>query len=214
MRTVMVAYLRVSSEDQSLDRQRAGITKFWQQRYSDEIRNGLHLWFIEEKQSTLKVRPELEKLIKDAERGEYTHIFFWELSRMGRTVKELIRNMERLDKAKVNWFAIKENIDSFDNSAFSKFKTLMIAAMAQLERDLMSERIKEGIAAKRARGEEVGGSTKRKIVNRDMVIEMISGGASYREIGKAMGVSIAFISRLVKLMKAKQEEEIDGKGIN
>lgn len=189
----IAAYVRVSSADQNLDRQLDGI-----KRYVDTHFKSDNVEYIQETGSTKKTRPILDNLIESARLGHYQLIIFWEMSRMGRTVSELIANMRRLDDNGIGWICIKENINSTHKDAFSEFRKLMIAAMAQLERDLMSERIREGIKAKKERGEEIGGSTKRKIVDRVAIIEDIKDGLSYRVIGKKWGVSKSFVQRLGK----------------
>jgi len=138
-----LGYARVSTEDQRMDLQRdalcqAGIA-------NDNV-------YQEQVSGVKTVRPELEHCLKALRPGDT--LVVWKLDRLGRSVKELIRITDWLREHDVEFVSIKDNIDT--TTAVGKMVFHMLAAFAQFERDLISERTKAGLAAARLRGHRGG----------------------------------------------------------
>lgn len=138
-----VGYARVSTEDQKLDLQRDALTQA-----------GVDACNIyEEHVSGVKTkRPELDHCLKALRPGDT--LVVWKLDRLGRSVKELIAITERLEKNGVEFVSLRDNIDT--TTAVGKVVFHILAAFAQFERDLVSERTKAGLKAARARGHRGG----------------------------------------------------------
>ena len=173
---MVIGYCRVSTAGQSLDRQidqlsAAGCERIYQEKVS----------------GASKERPELDRLLDALREGDV--VVVTELSRLGRTVKGLIELAEKIHQAGADIKSLKESIDT--TSPAGKMIFTVMAAMAEMERDLIRERTAEGLKAARARGRHGGRPAvdKEKL---DLAIRMYnSKTCTVAEITKATGISKA-----------------------
>lgn len=134
-------YARVSTDDQNLDLQKDALRDYG----IDEI--------FEEKISTKKTdRPELKKLLNKLRAGDT--LVVWRLDRLGRTVSQLVEMASEFENKGINFVSLREQLDT--TTAQGRFCFHIFCAMAQMERDIISERTKAGLDAARKRG-RVGG---------------------------------------------------------
>ena len=135
-----VAYLRVSTRSQDLANQKLAILEFSQKRQFP-IRQ-----FIESRISSRK---------SPLEPGD--RLLVSELSRLGRSLSQVIQIVETLVRRKIRFIAIKEGIE-FDGKQDLRTKVMiaLFGLFAEVERDLISERTKEGLAAAKAKGKLLG----------------------------------------------------------
>jgi len=140
---MLIGYARVSTYDQNLDRQ---IDALVTSRV--DIRN----IYKEKITGTIKDRPELNKMINDLKIGDV--IIICDLTRLSRSTKDLISLSESITNKGVELISLKEKIDT--TTATGKAMFGMLAVMAQFERDIISERTKEGLSSARARGRKGG----------------------------------------------------------
>ena len=141
MRNYIFGYARVSTEQQSLDRQIDLLKKY-----------GVDIIYSEKMTGTKKNRPELSKLVDRMTQGDT--IVIESLSRLGRSTKDLIELTELFQSKGVNLVSLKESIDT--NSPTGKLLFTLMSALAQFERDVIAERTREGLRAARARGRSGG----------------------------------------------------------
>ncbi|MEP9408590.1 recombinase family protein [Peribacillus frigoritolerans] len=137
-------YARVSTHEQKLDLQLDALNKYG----VDEI-------FQEKMTGTRKDRPKLEEMIKFLREGD--KVVVYKLDRISRSTKHLIELTEQFEKLGVHFVSIQDNIDT--STAMGRFYFTIMAGMAQLERDIISERTTAGLKAARARG-KLGGRPK------------------------------------------------------
>lgn len=136
-----IGYARVSTHEQSLDLQldaleKAGCEKIYQ-----------------EKMSGMKDdRPQLNQLIEYAREGDVLVVY--KLDRLGRSTKRLIELSEELEQRGIELVSIRDSIDT--TTAVGKAMFKMLAVLAEMERDLISERTKAGLESARARGRNGG----------------------------------------------------------
>jgi len=138
-----MGYARVSTDDQRLDLQQDALSQAGVA--NDNV-------YQEQVSGVATKRPELEHLKKALRPGDT--LVVWKLDRLGRSVKELIALTEWLRERDIELVSIKDNIDT--TTAVGKMVFHMLAAFAQFERDIISERTKAGLAAARARGHRGG----------------------------------------------------------
>lgn len=136
-----IGYARVSKQDQNLDLQidalkAAGCTRIYYEKVS-----GVN-----------DPRPEQEQMLKALRRGDTVTI--WQLSRLGRTLAELISLVNQFAEMGVAFEVLTERYDT--STAQGKLMLGMFAALAAYERDRLIERTHAGLASARARG-RVGG---------------------------------------------------------
>jgi DNA invertase Pin-like site-specific DNA recombinase len=146
-----IAYLRVSKDSQDVKNQRLAILEFAQQEKL-EISE-----FRELKVSSRRSPKErqIDCLMVQLESGDTLVVS--ELSRMGRSVGEIITTVDALVKQQIRFVAIKEGIDlDGQPNLQSKVMVTLFGLFAEIERELISMRTKEGLAAARASGKRLG----------------------------------------------------------
>lgn len=104
-------------------------------------------------------RPEFTRMLDAARTGDV--IVVWRLDRLGRSLKELIETVTLLEKQGIELKSLKEEIDT--RTPTGKLMFHIIAALAEFERDIISERTLAGLEAARARGHKGG---RRKAIER------------------------------------------------
>lgn len=145
----VAVYVRVSTTDQHLSQQ------FRMMREEAERRGWRIVRVFREKRSTRKDRPQLAAMLNAAARLEFGAVMVWRLDRLGRSLVELVANVERLNGRGVVALSVKDGaLDTA--SASAKFQLSILAAVAEYERELIRERTREGMARVRARGSESG----------------------------------------------------------
>jgi DNA invertase Pin-like site-specific DNA recombinase len=147
----VIAYLRVSTTSQDLDQQRLAIFNYAQtHRLSiDE--------FVSAKASSQKslAQRRINDVILRLQPEDV--LLVSELSRLGRSVSQIIFLIEKLIAKRVRLVAIKEGIDLLGKADLqTKVMITLFSLFAEIERDLISERTKEGVAKARAKGKIVG----------------------------------------------------------
>lgn len=153
-----IAYIRVSTVKQDLDNQRIEIEDYC-------AKNGLSVdeW-VEIEISSRRTRKErlIDGMIDSVRSGDT--IIVSELSRLGRSISEVVDIVNTLVKKKVKLIAIKQNIVlNGKNDMAGKMLVTLFAMMAEIERDLISERTKMGLAKARANGKKLGNPNIREI---------------------------------------------------
>lgn len=160
---------------------------------------------------TLKQR-KLDELLSKVNSGDIVVVS--ELSRLGRSISEVISTVNTLIDIGGRFISIKENIDIKDqHSMQSKVMITMFSLVADLERDLISQRTKEALATKKAKGARLGrpkGPGKSKLEkHEEQIKELIGKKVSMLSISKILEVSYSTLFNYVKKrkMKAPQNEK-------
>jgi DNA invertase Pin-like site-specific DNA recombinase len=147
---MLIGYARVSTEDQNLDRQ------------IDQLKAvGVKKIYCDKLTGTNTNRPKLKDMLDNVREGDT--IIITDLTRISRSLKDLLALTEEISSKGVHIKSLKETIDT--TSAQGKFFFHITAAFSQFERDLISERTKEGLASARARG-KLGGR-RSKLTDKD-----------------------------------------------
>ena len=145
------AYLRVSTNKQELENQKIEILKYAQK---EGLKIGTFMELQISSRKTTKAR-QIDSLL-EALQAEDTLIVS-ELSRLGRSVGQIIQIVDTLIKKKIKFIAIKQGmIINGKSDIQTKVMVTMFGLFAEIERDLISERTKAGLAAARAKGKLLG----------------------------------------------------------
>lgn len=182
---MLIGYARVSTDDQHLDLQldalkQAGVPRA--QVYEEYV-------------SGAKVkRPELAACLRAVREGDV--LVVWRLDRLGRNLKQLIEIGDDLLARGIGLRSISEAIDT--TTPGGKLVFHIFGAVAQFERDLISERTKAGLKAARARG-RIGGR-KPLISRKDLkgVRAMQAEGFSMDDVARRFGVTRSTIYRAIE----------------
>lgn len=183
---MLFGYARVSTEDQLLNLQTDALTKAGvanEQIYHEQV-------------SGVKTkRPQLTECLRSMREGDV--LIVWRLDRLGRSVPELIRIMVDLEKRGIQFKSLSEAIDT--TTVAGKMVFHMLAAFAEFERNLISERTKAGLKAARARGHR-GGRPPKVTPKKLKIVKALLGDptVTMQEASEAIGVSRAAVYRALK----------------
>jgi DNA invertase Pin-like site-specific DNA recombinase len=129
-------------------------------------------------------RPELNRLMDHARKRQIDAVLVWRFDRFARSTKHLLLALEEFRSKGIQFVSYQENMDT--GSPLGQALFTIVAAVAQLERDLIRERVCAGIRNARAAGKSLG--RPRRIVDSDVIARMRSEGASVRQISRDLGV--------------------------
>ncbi|MGH9551204.1 MAG: recombinase family protein [Terriglobales bacterium] len=177
-------YTRVSTSDQSCERQVAELTAYAAQGKYDVV-----AVFKETGSGAKNDRSERKRVLELARKGEIDLVLVSELSRWGRSTLDLRTTIQELADRKVALRAL--NGPDFDiSTAQGKLMLNMLAAISEFERDLLSERIKSGIAHARSTGTKSGQAIGRPGFDRvERVNRLLADGRSIRSIARELEIS-------------------------
>jgi DNA invertase Pin-like site-specific DNA recombinase len=130
----------------------------------------------------------------DVRRGKVDVVCCWRFDRFARSVKHLVTALDDFNARGVDFVSLNDNIDT--STASGRFVFTVFAAVAELERAIIGERVKAGLAAAKRRGVKLG--RKRVHVDVDKARALRAEGASLRKIAAALGVGLATLHRALK----------------
>ncbi len=139
-------------------------------------------------------RPALDRLMKQAWSGGFQAVLVWRFDRFARSVKHLMTALESFRALKIDFISLQEQFDTSTPIGHAMFT--IIGAMAQLERDIIRERVKAGLERARARGVRLG----RPVASArpDEVAILKQQGLSLQEIAKRLHCSRATVKRRLR----------------
>ena len=136
---MVVAYIRVSSDSQNLDMQRASIEPYKPERVFEEKISGKNM-----------ERPQLQELLNFVRAND--EIVIYSLSRISRSLKDMLNIMDILIEKKVTLISIKENLTISDSNKTTRFFVSILGCCSELERENIRERQADGIKEAKKRG--------------------------------------------------------------
>ena len=192
---MMVGYSRVSKSEMNLDRQIDALIDV-----GIDIRN----IYQEKITGTTKERPQLIKMLEELQPGDTVVVS--ELSRLSRSTKDLFEIVEQIHEAGAQIKSLKENwLDT--TTPQGKLLFTIFAGLSQFERDLLSERTKDGLKAAKARGRS--GGRPRIRTDKTLTIQALySKGVTIAEIVRQTGLSRSTVYRVLKDTDKTRQEEV------
>lgn len=162
--------------------------------------------FQDENQSGAKSsRPGLDAMMNAVRNGEAKTVVVYSFSRYARSVSHLLKALEEFDRLGISFISLTESIDTSTPLGRSVF--VILGAVAQLERDLIRERVRNGLANAKAKGVRLGREKKR---DSHLIRSLRFSGLTYREIGRIARCSSGCVASEIRQMK--KEGVLDEKG--
>lgn len=190
-----IGYLRVSTAEQDLEKNKAEILKL-----ANEKRLGNVTWVEETASGKINWRKRGIGRIID-ELGDGDTIIVSELSRLGRSMLQCMEILSIAIEKGIRIYSVKGNWQ-LDNSIQSKIVAMAFSMAAEIERDLISQRTREALAAKKANGVKLGrprGSGSSKLdPHRSDIEKMLAGGVTQKFIAERFDTTPANLSRWLK----------------
>lgn len=199
-----VIYSRVSTADQSCERQEQELLEF--------AKRGGYLIidvFRETESGTKDNRRQRNKVFALAQSRKIDVILVSELSRWGRSTVDLLNTLGQLESWGVSLIALSGM--TFDLSTpHGRMMATFLSGIAEFERDLISERVKSGLVAAKARGKKLGrqkGQRPKSDRLAPKVLRFRDEGRSYRWIANDLKISKNTVMGIVKRHQTKQQSQ-------
>jgi len=184
-------YCRVSTSDQSNDSQLLDLRRYVSERgwqtFREYCDNGIS--------GTKDSRPALNELMNDAKKRKFDAVLVWRFDRFARSTRHLINALEEFKNLGIDFVSYQENIDT--SSPLGSAIFTIISAVAQLERDIIAERVKAGLRNAVEAGKQLG-RPRGTSLDVEAIHRLKGEGLSVREIAKQVGTSKTTVSRLLK----------------
>ena len=182
-----VLYLRVSKHEQTIENQRIELERIAAARgwkivsvFKDEGISGAF---------GRGVRKQYDAMLKGGVRAEYDVVMAWDVSRLSRSLKDLVQTLEELHHCNIDLYLHQQAIDTTTPAGKAMFQ--MCGVFAEFERSILSERVKAGLNRAREEGKMLG---RPKIVaNVKKILEDKSKGLTYRQLGVKYNLSVGKI---------------------
>lgn len=190
-------YLRVSTADQKPDLQFDGLRSYAGRAELEIVNEYLDVAVSGRKQG----RPQLDALLQAARRHEFDCVLVWKFDRFARSTKHLLTALEEFNYLNIRFVSIQDQIDT--TSPMGKAMFTLVAAMAELESSLISERVTAGMRAAKSRGKHLGRPATPTYQRKQIETLARSTGLSIREIHAEIErkVSRTVIGEIVKRIR-------------
>lgn len=185
-------YLRVSTLDQHPETQLHDLRLMAQQRGYTITHQ-----YIDRISGTKAKRPGLQELLSDARRAKFDVVMVWAFDRMARSVRHFLEVLDELTHLNIEFISFRENVDT--GGPLGRALVVIIGAIAELERNLIVERVRAGMRRAKLEGRHIG----RRPLNIDTaaVLRHRALGQSLTQLAKTFNTSRATISRILKAEK-------------
>ena len=184
---MLIGYARVSTIEQNLDRQidalkEAGVDE--RNIYQEKVTG------------TKADRPELKRMLDMLREGDV--VIISDLTRISRSTKDLLDIIEKVKTKGASIRSLKDTwLDTTSDNPYNQFLLTVMSGLSQLERDLISQRTKEGLASARARGRN-GGRPSKQNEKGEVVRALANSGIRIVDIVKETGLSRSTVNRILR----------------
>ncbi len=182
-------YMRVSTVDQHPETQLHDLRGLAAQRgftiiseYTDKI------------SGAKAKRPGLDQLLADARRKRFDVVMVWAFDRLARSVRHFLEVLDELNHLQIEFVSFRENIDT--GGPLGRAMVIIVGAIAELERNLIIERVRAGMRRARLEGRRIGREP--LSVDRDALLQDRARGMSLTELAKAYRISRTSVCRVLR----------------
>lgn len=151
-------------------------------------------------------RPGLDRLMDAARKRQFDAVLVWKFDRFARSVRHLLAALEEFRNLGLQFISYQENLDT--SSPLGQALFTIVAAVAQLERDLIRERVRAGIGNARAKGVRLGRPRRRLDIELARMLQ--AEGRGLREIARLMNLGRGTLARALQAGQASNGEERHG----
>jgi DNA invertase Pin-like site-specific DNA recombinase len=192
-------YLRVSSLDQHPQTQLYDLQQLASQRGYEIVKT-----YTDKISGAKARRPALDELLADARRRKFDVVVVWAFDRMARSVRHFLEVLDELNQLNVEFVSHRENIDT--GGALGRAMIVIVGAIAELERNLITERVRAGM--RRARLEGIVLGRKPLDIDRQALVRDRLSGMPLTACARRYGVSRGTVVRLAKLARLADSQAV------
>src|SRR3954468_14620759 len=182
-------YMRVSTVDQHPETQLLDLRQMAAQRgyeivteYTDRV-NGAKA-----------KRPGLDEMMREARRAQFDVVLVWASDRIARSVKHYLDVLDELNHLGIEFVSFRENIDT--GGPLGRAVVIIIGAIAELERHLITERVRAGMRRAKLEGRHIG--RKPLALDRPAILRDRNRGQSLRKIARTHLISPTTVQRVLR----------------
>ena len=194
-------YARVSTSDQhsGLESQIRALKEYCAQNRIDNY----ELYTDENFSGAKTSRPSLDRMMVALRKGEYSTVIVYSFSRFARSTSHLLSALEEMKKYNTEFTSVTEKIET--NSPMGKCFFTVIAAIATLERELIVERVKNGLRNAKLKGKRIG---RQKTRNSELIRSLLKSGMTLRATARVARCSHGSVSLEKAIMKQEEKEAL------
>src|SRR5215471_6399268 len=181
-------YARVSTEDQNPHMQLLDLRGFAE-------RMGYETVEYIEKESSVKRRPVFDRMLDDARQRKFDVVLVWKIDRFARSMQQFANTVTELSRFGICLRSITQNVSSDQNDPMGRFLLGLLSLLAELERNIIVERVRAGMKAAKHRGVHCG--RHKAVFDRARVLELYMRGKSLRAIAQETGRGYGTVRNIV-----------------
>jgi DNA invertase Pin-like site-specific DNA recombinase len=194
-----VIYSRVSTLDQNPQMQLLDLQQLASQRGFEVIDT-----YVDHGFSGVRVkRPALDRMLADARRGRFEVLLVWSCDRVARSTRHLLDVLDELNQLNIQFVSFREALDT--SGPLGRAITIIIGAIAELERSLIIERVRAGMRRAKLEGRHIGRHP--LVLDQSGILRDRAQGMSLRQIGKTHRISTATVTRVLRETNLKGAED-------
>jgi DNA invertase Pin-like site-specific DNA recombinase len=182
-------YLRVSTVDQHPETQLYDLRQMAAQRGFEIVQE-----YTDRISGAKARRPGLDDLMRDARRGLFDVVLVWASDRIARSTKHFLEVLDELNRLKIEYVSFRENIDT--GGPLGRAIVVIIGAIAELERNLIIERVRAGMRRARLEGQHIGRNP--LVLDHAAIVRDRQHGQSLRQVAKGHRISTATVQRVLR----------------
>jgi len=189
-------YVRVSTEDQNAESQKAQLKEYCQRREWIE-----HVgWFQDAASGMNRNRGALGVMMDEVREGTVDVVLTWKIDRLARSLNHLAQLLAEFQTHKVALVCPSQGIDTTSSNPCAEFQINILAAVAQFERELIVERVKAGVTAAKNRGVKLGRpSLKEKRIN--AIRQLSAEGMGAADISRRLNLPYSSTTELLRTIR-------------
>ena len=193
-------YMRVSSVDQHPETQLYDLRQMAAQRGLEIVQE-----YTDRISGAKARRPGLDDLMRDARRGRFDVVLVWASDRIARSVKHFLEVLDELNRLNIEFVSFREQIDT--GGPLGRAIVVIIGAVAELERNLIAERVRSGMRRARLEGRHIG---RRPLeLDRAAILRDRQHGQSLGQLARNYNTSRATIHRVLQGHASTSQEHVE-----
>jgi len=181
-------YMRVSTVDQHPETQLLDLRQLAAQRGYAIMRE-----YTDTLSGTKSKRPGLDQMMADARRGRFDVVVVWAFDRLARSTRHFLEILDELNHLNIEFVSFRENIDT--GGPLGRAMIIIVGAIAELERNLIIERVRAGMRRARLEGQQIG----RRPLELDeaAIARDRAQGQSLRQVARNHQISTATVRKVL-----------------
>lgn len=184
-----VLYARVSTFDQEPKTQLLDLRRLAEQREFEVVGE-----YVDKISGAKAKRPALDQLLAAAHRRDFDVVLVWAADRLARSVRHFLEVLDTLNHLGIEFVSFRENIDT--GGPLGRAVVVIVSAVAELERNLIIERVRAGLRRARLEGRKLG---RRPLeIDRAALLRDRARGLSLAQLAKAYRISRTSVARTLK----------------